>query len=134
MSFSVKLMAYSAAASVLLATSPVLIAEPVTLNYASVTPDSPKAKELWGDILPNVEMAGDQPASVFVADAGDGITVSLIYASNMCSMDKCPIRVFDNGVKVEDEYACYNITQHQIAESRSAMTACDEVILINRAK
>lgn len=131
MSFSVKLMAYSAAASVLLATSPVLIAEPVTLEYQSVQPDSAKAKQLWGDILPNVVMAGDQPASVFVADAGDGLEVSLIYASNMCSMDKCPIRVFENGEKIEDTMACYNITEHQLAESRSALSACDEVILIN---
>lgn len=134
MSFSVKLMAYSAAASVLLATSPVLVAEPIVLSYQSVSPETAKAKELWGDVLPNAEMIGDQPPSVFVADAGDGIEVSLVYASNMCSMDKCPIRVFDHGEKIEDTMACYNIQQHQIAESRTALSACNEVILINRVK
>lgn len=132
MSFSVKLMAYSAAASVLLATSPVLIAEPIKLEYASVEPDSAKAKALWGDVLPNLEMAGDQPPSIFVANAGEGIEISLVYASNQCSMNKCPIRVFENGVKIEDTMACYNISEHQVAESRRAMTACDEVILIDR--
>ncbi|MCV9963600.1 hypothetical protein OIU34_17005 [Pararhizobium sp. BT-229] len=135
MSFAAKLVAYSVAASAALALSPVLInAEPVKIEYGSVNLDSAKAKELWGDILPNVEMAGDQPPSIFVAKAGDGLEISLIYASNMCSMDKCPIRVFEGGVKIEDTMGCYNITEHKLAESERAMVACDDVILINRKK
>jgi hypothetical protein len=135
MSFRAKLVAYSVAVSAALVASPVLInAEPVKLEYSSVKPDSPKAKELWGDILPSVEMAGDQPASVFVAKAGHGLEISLIYASNMCSMDKCPIRIFEDGVKIEDTMGCYNVTAHSLAESERAMVACDDVILINRKK
>lgn len=135
MSFAAKLVAFSVATSVGLALSPVLInAEPIKIEYESVKPDSAKAKELWGDILPDVEMAGDKQPSVFVAKTDDGLEISLIYASNMCSMDKCPIRVFEDGVKIEDTMGCYNITEHQLAESRSAMVACDDVILINRKK
>jgi hypothetical protein len=135
MSFAAKLAAFSVATSAALATSAVLLtAEPVKIEYESVKPDSAKAKELWGDILPNVEMAGGQPPSVFVAKTGDGLEISLIYASNMCSMDKCPIRVFEEGIKIEDTMGCYNVTEHQLAESRRAMVACDDVILINRKK
>jgi hypothetical protein len=132
MNFKAKLIGYSAAASIALAYSPVLIAEPIVLNYTSVEHTSEKAKELWGDILPNVEMQGNQPPSIFVADAGEGVEITLMYASNQCSMDKCPIRAFENGVKIEDTMGCYNVTEHQIAESRSAMTACDEVIVFSR--
>ncbi len=132
MSFRLKLMAYSAATSVILATSSILVADQITLSYESVEPDSSKAKELWGDVLPNVVMQGDQPPSVFVAQAGDGLEISLIYASNQCSMDKCPIRVFDKGEKIEDTMGCYNITEHHLSESRTAMAACDDIILIHR--
>lgn len=133
MSFAAKLVAYSVAASAALALSPVLInAEPVTIEYGSVKHDSAKAKELWGDVLPNVDMQGDNPPSVFVADVGGGITVSVMYASNQCSMTNCPIRVFEHGEKIQDVMGCINLAEHQVSESRQAMVACNDVILFNR--
>jgi hypothetical protein len=135
MSFAAKLLAYSVAASAALAISPVLInAGPVTIEYSSVEPDSAKAKELWGDVLPNVTMQGGQKPSVFVARTPGGLEISLLYGSNQCSNTSCPIRVFEDGAKIEDTMGCYNIAEHSLAESETAMTACDEVILIHRKK
>ena len=130
MTFAAKMMLYSAAASAMLAASPVLLtAEPVKLEFSSVAADSGKAADLWGDVLPNVVMQGEDAPSVFVADAGEGLEVSVLYASNQCSLSDCPVRAFRGGEKVADEMGCINLAEYTVAESRTAMAACGEVFI-----
>lgn len=141
MNFSAKLAMYSVATSLALAPSATMQASPVRLEYRSVAPDSERAKELWGDRLDGATMMSGEDGegmsnpSVFVAEVerdGVKLTVTTIYASNMCNMENCPIRVFENGEIIEDTFGCYNITEHSMAESLRAMETCGQLILIDR--
>lgn len=135
MSFKSKLIAYSAAASCLFATLPVTgEAGNIQLNYKEVPFDSPQAKHLWGDRLEGAEMMSGHPI-IEVADIekdGVKLQISLLYASNMCNMNSCPIRIFQEGKMIDESFGCYNTSMHSVADSLRAMAACDKVIMIDR--
>ena len=155
MKFKTKLAAYSAATSILLGASAVLTPSlsaslkvigvspmftPPTnthsfnLEYNDIPIDSELAKKLWADKIDGIEMMSGEP-TVFVANFESDdriITVSLLYASNQCSMSSCPIRIFDNDEMIIEKMACSNITEHIVSTSKKVMAACDDVILISR--
>ncbi len=138
MNFKTKIAAYSAAASVILGAS-VILSAPTTassfnLQYKDIPIESTQAEKLWGDRLDGLETMSLEP-TIFVADFMDGdtkITISLLYASNQCNMDSCPIRIFDGDKLMLEEMGCYAITEHTVASSMTAMAACDKVLLIDR--
>jgi hypothetical protein len=136
MSFTAKLLAYSAATSIALASSPVLNAANVELEYKDFPITSQVAKDLWGDHLADAQNTNGEPSVAVATVNKNGVVLKLtmLFAENECTSEECPMRVYEDGVKIMDFTTCRNISTHAIAESARAMVSCGEVILLDRKK
>lgn len=134
MSFAAKLVAYSAAASVLMASSPIMYASNVTLDYKDYSFDTEIAKRTWGDQLSAAKSSGSAPAVSVATINVDGhkMEFAVLFAESMCSNTECPIRVFEDGEMILDAMTCRDISSHAVSESARAMVSCGEVLLIDR--
>jgi hypothetical protein len=134
MSFSAKLLAYSAVASLLMSSSPVLKAENVNLEYKDYEIGSDIAKRLWGDVVDDVKKNNTEPGISVATVVQDGRTIefTMMFAENMCSSQNCPFRIYEDGELVMDEPTCRNISTHAISASGRAMVSCGDIILLDR--
>ncbi|MCS4089662.1 hypothetical protein [Rhizobium sp. BK176] len=136
MKFAAKLALYSAAASLLVASSPILHATNVNLVYKDYAFDTDVAKRTWGDQLADSSSTGSDPAvSVATVDSnGHKLEFAVLFAENRCSNTECPIRVYEDGDLIMDSLTCRDIATHAISESGMAMVSCGEVTLLDRKK
>jgi hypothetical protein len=124
--------------TIAMAQSPVLKAGPIEIEYKLVDTTSADAQQIWGDLLPTARlMNGGKPAvnvATYKTENGSKLRISTIYSSDVCDVNSCPVRVWEDDKQIDEFRACDNITMHWIAESQRAMVACDDVFIIHRKK
>lgn len=128
MSFAHKLLAYSAAAGVVLGSSLMVTADQLKVTFDKKPLSSDEAKAVWKERTLDAEGVTEPYAAIAKAvGAGRELTVSILVAGNYCGVNDCWVRVVEDEAIISEFRGCANVSGYELAESMNAIMACGEV-------